>query len=133
MTPICVAIAVVQDNGRFLVGTRPADVPLAGMAEFPGGKVHAEETPAQAAARECLEESGITVEVGDECFSTVHHYDHGVLEIHFFHCRPVNTAVCPRAPFRWVDAAELASLEFPEANRPLTEMLLRGGRVAKSL
>ena len=66
MKPICVAIAVVQHEGRFLVGTRPAGVPLAGLAEFPGGKVHAGEMPADAAARECLEESGLTVCVGEE-------------------------------------------------------------------
>jgi 8-oxo-dGTP diphosphatase len=125
MKPICVAIAVVRHDGRFLVGTRPEGVPLAGMAEFPGGKVHAGETPAEAAARECLEESGLAVEVGEEYFSTVQQYDHGLLEVHFFRCRPMDAAVAPRSPFRWVDAAELASLEFPAANGRLTEILLR--------
>ncbi len=125
MKPICVAIAVVQHAGRFLVGTRPEGVPLAGMAEFPGGKVHAGETPADAAARECLEESGLEVEVGGEYLSTLQQYDHGLLDVHFFRCRPRDAAVAPRSPFRWVDAAELASLEFPAANGPLTETLLR--------
>lgn len=130
MKPICVAIAVVQHEGRFLVGTRPVGVPLAGLAEFPGGKVHAGETPAEAAARECLEESGLVVEVGREYLSTLQQYDHGLLEVHFFRCRVVDSAVAPRSPFRWVDAAELASLEFPAANGPLTEILLRDSGIA---
>lgn len=130
MKPICVAIAVVQHEGRFLVGTRPAGVPLAGMAEFPGGKVQAGESPVEAAARECLEESGLMVEVGGEYFSTVQQYDHGLLEVHFFRCRVVGDKPAPHAPFRWVDAAELASLDFPAANGPLTEILLRESGVA---
>jgi 8-oxo-dGTP diphosphatase len=127
-----VAIAVVQQNEQFLVGIRPAGKPLAGFAEFPGGKVDAGETPEQAAVRECFEESGLVVEVAEKYFSTVHRYSHGLLEIHFFHCRPVvlnqsenNSLPLPKPPFRWVSAAELATLEFPAANHELTQFLLR--------
>ena len=58
-----IAIAIVEYDGLFLVGQRPPDVPLAGLWEFPGGKVQAGETPEAAAARECFEETGLTAQV----------------------------------------------------------------------
>ncbi|MDP6469251.1 MAG: NUDIX domain-containing protein, partial [Pirellulaceae bacterium] len=61
--PTLIAIAVVEHNGRFLVGMRPVETVLAGFSEFPGGKVEPNEVPAQAAVRECLEETGLEVEV----------------------------------------------------------------------
>jgi 8-oxo-dGTP diphosphatase len=129
--PTTVAIAVVQENGRFLVGVRPEGVPLAGLAEFPGGKLHVEESPEMAAVRECWEETGLTVEVIKKYFSTVHRYEHGLLEIHFFRCRLIDAGKtrAPRSPFRWVTAEELATLEFPAANRSLTLQLLRAANV----
>ena len=68
--PVRVAIAIVEQNGQFLVGVRPESVPLAGFAEFPGGKVHDDETAAAAAVRECHEETGLQVVVEREFFST---------------------------------------------------------------
>jgi 8-oxo-dGTP diphosphatase len=126
--PIQVAVAVVEHQGRFLVGVRPAGVPLAGMAEFPGGKVHAGESPESAVIRECCEESGLNIEVVKQYFSTVHRYEHGLLQVQFFLCRPIescNPNLLPSPPFRWVDAPELETLNFPAANAPLTKMLLR--------
>jgi hypothetical protein len=61
-------------------------------------------------------------------FSTLHRYDHGLLEIHFFRCRLIdagNVSVMPRDPFRWVIREELATLDFPAANAQLTETLLQ--------
>ena len=124
--PTCVAIAIVGHEGRFLIGIRPAGVPLAGLAEFPGGKVHDGETAAAAAVRECREETGLQVVVDRKFFSTTHRYDHGLLDIQFFLCRLDAGAEgsSPISPFRWVTAGELAMLEFPAANAPVTEMLL---------
>ena len=56
-TPI--AIAVVLHNDCVLIGVRPAGATLAGLWEFPGGKIEAGETPNEAAERECLEETGL--------------------------------------------------------------------------
>jgi 8-oxo-dGTP diphosphatase len=123
--PICVAVAIIEREGRYLVGIRPEGVPLAGLAEFPGGKVHDDEAAAAAAVRECHEETGLRVVVDREFYSITHHYDHGLLAIQFFLCRLADgeqsTAI---SPFRWVTAGELAMLEFPAANIPVTEMLL---------
>jgi 8-oxo-dGTP diphosphatase len=85
--PTLVAVAVVEHDGKFLVGERPEGAPLAGFAEFPGGKVEPGETPEEAAVRECVEESGLHVEIVRELMVKRHQYDHGLLQIHFFLCR----------------------------------------------
>jgi 8-oxo-dGTP diphosphatase len=123
--PTLVAIAVVERDGKFLVGERPDGAPLAGFAEFPGGKVDPGESPDVAAVRECAEESGLRVEVVRELLVTRHQYDHGLLEIHFFLCRPVGSSTTnPRLPFRWVDAGMLETLNFPAANAEVTALLV---------
>jgi 8-oxo-dGTP diphosphatase len=113
-----IAVAVVGHDGKFLVGLRPAGKPLAGLWEFPGGKVHSGETAAEAAARECREETGLNVVVGKAYPIVEHDYPHGRLTLHFFRCKlsgPAGNTV-PNEPFRWVGRDELAHLEFPAAN-----------------
>ena len=74
-----IAVAVVQSDGRFLVGRRPSGVPLAGFAEFPGGKVEPGEEFGDTAVRECLEETGIEVCVCRQLCEMEYDYDHGRL------------------------------------------------------
>jgi mutator protein MutT len=119
-----IAIAVVERAGRFLVGQRPAGVPLAGLWEFPGGKVTPGETIEQAAARECLEETGLTVRVVEAFPIVRHEYPHGGVELYFFRCTIVEPEHLPKEPFTWLTAAELAELSFPEANRAILDQLL---------
>jgi 8-oxo-dGTP diphosphatase len=96
------------------------------MAEFPGGKVERGEDSAAAAIRECWEEADVRIEVLGEYLAKTHRYEHGLLEQNFFRCHIVDGSErTPRAPFRWVEASELAKLEFPAANAPVTELLLR--------
>ncbi len=123
-----IAVAVVEHDGRFLVGRRAPQTPLAGLAEFPGGKVMPGESPSAAAARECLEESGVAVDVGGEYPTISHDYSHDRVELHFFACRPIDDHATPREPFRWVSLAELTSLDFPEANRAILELLFAAHR-----
>lgn len=124
MTDVHVAIAVVRDaQDRFLVGKRTEGSDLAGYDEFPGGKVESGEAPADAAVRECLEESGLSVSAA-ECLFRVHHkYDHAAVHLEFFACEPLADAVL-RGAFRWVARQELASCKFPAANADLVEKLI---------
>ena len=119
-----IAIALVQDGDRFLVGLRGDDVPLAGHSEFPGGKVHPGEIPHEAACRECTEETGLAVEVVGTYAEIVHEYAHGRVRLHFFACRPTDPTQSPNVPFRWVSREELASLSFPAANAGLIACLI---------
>jgi 8-oxo-dGTP diphosphatase len=122
---ITIAVAVVEHEGRYLIGLREPGAPLAGYWEFPGGKVGDDETPAAAAQRECLEETGLAVTVGALLALVDHAYAHGNLRLHFFSCR-VNHPARPLAErFRWVAATDLLTYRFPPANRGLVEQLVR--------
>ena len=124
MPPTPIAIAVVEHAGRVLIGQRPAGVALAGLWEFPGGKVEPGETPAQAARRECREETGLDVEIGDAYPAVVHQYDYDRVQLHFFAARVLDPTAPPLPPFRWVARAELADYEFPAANTALVRYLV---------
>src|SRR5438067_9121314 len=115
--PTPIAIAVVEDNGRFLVGQRPAGVPLAGLWEFPGGKIECGETPEAAAVRECFEETGITVEPLFRYPEHIRIYAHDHVHLYFIACRSsASQSNSPRPPFRWVQREDLNRLQFPEGN-----------------
>ena len=122
--PTQIAIAVVERDGHFLVGERPAGKPLAGYAEFPGGRVESGETPEQAAVRECFEETGLSVAVVRRYHDRRHDYAHDRVHLHFFACRTAGVDTEPRFPFRWVSRADLKTLDFPEANLALLSMLI---------
>ncbi len=122
-----IGIAVVESAGRILVGRRSANVPLAGLAEFPGGKCEADETPRSCAVRECGEETGLLVVPREHLATVEHSYAHGDVELHFWRCRlspGLDDQATPASPFRWVTFAELATLDFPEANKTVLEQLL---------
>jgi mutator protein MutT len=127
MTFPAVGIAVVEHRGRYLVGFRPAEGPLAGYAEFPGGKCRPGETPGLCACRECLEETGLEVQTVDLLMRRTFSYPHGTFDLHFWHCCPGPKAVVAdrHNGYRWVPASELKSLTFPEANAPLIELLTK--------
>ncbi|MEX2176573.1 MAG: (deoxy)nucleoside triphosphate pyrophosphohydrolase [Pirellulaceae bacterium] len=122
--PTSIAIAVVEHEGRFLVGQRGPGAPLAGLWEFPGGKTEPGETPEAAAVRECREETGLAVESLGSYPEQVQTYDHGEVHLHFIACRLVPGApVAPREPFGWVDREALAKLAFPTGNSGLLRIL----------
>lgn len=127
-TPQPIAVAVVSHGGRVLIGRRPAGAALAGLWEFPGGKVHEGETPHDAAARECLEETGLAVRVAGLLAEVEHAYSHGLVRITFFAADPLDPAAPPRKPFRWVPMGELHQYQFPEANREVVAGLSQASR-----
>lgn len=121
--PKLIAVAVVRHGDKFLVGPRPAGVPLAGFWEFPGGKVEPFESPADAAVRECREETGLNVRVVAEYPPADFDYSHGSLHLRFFDCVIAQECDSPSLPFVWVERQRLAQLAFPPANAPLLSWL----------
>ncbi|MCH7725491.1 MAG: (deoxy)nucleoside triphosphate pyrophosphohydrolase [Planctomycetes bacterium] len=122
--PTQIAIAVVRSDNRVLIGQRPADVPLGGLWEFPGGKVKGGESLADAASRECREETGLEVEIIERFCTKTHTYTHDQVQLHFFFCQSCVPGGQPAAPFHWVNCEELDQFRFPEANREVVKLLM---------
>jgi len=118
-----IAIAVVEHENRFLIGQRPDGVALAGLWEFPGGKMQSGESPEQAAVRECLEETGLVVQPKSRYPQHQHAYTHDTVQLHFIACQPLDPLAVPLAPFRWVQRGELDQYEFPAGNAELLKQL----------
>jgi 8-oxo-dGTP diphosphatase len=125
---VIVVAAVIEANERFLVTRRQAGVHLAGMWEFPGGKIDLDEPHASALRRELKEELDVEADVGERVYHTVHGYDDRTVELHFYRCALKGE---PRPllgqQMRWVPRAELRSLGFPPADAELIEMLTKSG------
>jgi mutator protein MutT len=118
-----VGIAIVEHQGRYLVGTRPADADLPGKAEFPGGKCEAGESPEHAAVRECLEETGLEVEPIRLLQQREFTYEHATVELHFWLCCPLGDPSEPENGFRWFACDELERERFPEANDEILALI----------
>ncbi len=127
--PVEIAVAVVERDGEFLIGLRPPGAALAAMWEFPGGKIEPGETPAEAAARECREETGISVRVGACLVETTYDYPHACVRLHFLRAMLDGPSAEVPARFRWVPLAALADYEFPPANAKVLRLLRETGQL----
>jgi 8-oxo-dGTP diphosphatase len=124
LNAVDVVAAVVDDGQRYLVTRRQAGVHLAGMWEFPGGKVRASESQEQALRREMLEELGVDVAVDGLVLSTSHSYPDRTVTLHFYKCRLLGSPTPQLGQqMRWVTRSELQSLEFPPADADLIALL----------
>jgi 8-oxo-dGTP diphosphatase len=124
-SPRVIVAAVIMTNGRVLACERSAPPEVAGRWEFPGGKVERGETDAQALARECLEELGVRVEVGERVGPDVP-LAHGRAVLRVFRVTLLNGDV-PRAlehtAMRWLGPAELTSVRWLPADKPIVTEL----------
>ena len=116
--PIVVAAAVVMRAGRVLLTRRAEGQHLAGMWEFPGGKLEAGESPEEALVRECREECGIEVEVNDILEVTHHKYPEKDVLLLFYRCRLRAGEVrhLQVADHAWVTPPELDRYPLPPAD-----------------
>jgi len=125
---IVVVAAVIEDRHGFLVTRRQPGTHLAGMWEFPGGKIDPDESHAAALRRELGEELGVDADVGELVHEATHAYADVTVALYFYRCRLVGT---PRPllgqEMRWVARSELSSLGFPPADTELIELLTRSG------
>jgi mutator protein MutT len=125
---VLIAVAVVEHGGRVLIGRRPPGVPLAGFWEFPGGKIGAGETAADAARRECREETGLAVDIQGTYCEVEEAYGHGRVRIRFLAASPIDPGQDVAEPFRWVAISQLADYQFPRANRAVIRELTQRSR-----
>jgi 8-oxo-dGTP diphosphatase len=121
------AAALIDRDGRVLLAQRPEGKSMAGLWEFPGGKVEPDETPEAALVRELNEELGI--ETWDSCLAPLtfasHAYDDFHLLMPLFACRKWNGIVKPKESqtLKWVEAKAIKEYPMPAADIPLASIL----------
>jgi 8-oxo-dGTP diphosphatase len=124
---LVVAVALIDADGRVLLAERPAGKPMAGLWEFPGGKLREGETPEAALIRELREELGIDVTAS--CLAPLAFASHGYEDFHLlmplYVCRRWQGMVTPREGQRltWVRPPRLEEYPMPPADKPLVAML----------
>lgn len=126
-TRLVAAVALIDADGRVLVARRPAGRAMAGLWEFPGGKVEAGETPETGLIRELREELGI--DVSESCLAPLVFASHGYDDFHLlmplYVCRVWEGIVTAREgqELKWAHPAALAGLPMPPADEPLVPLL----------
>jgi 8-oxo-dGTP diphosphatase len=122
------ACALVDADGRVLLAQRPEGKQLAGLWEFPGGKVEAGETPEQCIIRELQEEIGIETDI--PCLAPLtfasHSYDDFHLLMPLFVCRRFRGIAHPREgqALKWVRPKQMREYPMPPADAPLIPFLI---------
>ena len=124
---LVVACALVDIDGRVLLTQRPQGKRMAGLWEFPGGKMRAGETPEAALIRELKEELGI--DVTQACLAPLsfasHAYDDFHLLMPLYVCRQWDGQIVPQEgqETQWVRPRDMFGLDMPPADKPLIAML----------
>jgi 8-oxo-dGTP diphosphatase/A/G-specific adenine glycosylase len=120
-----IALALIHRDGELLVARR-ARGPLAGLWEFPGGKIEAGESVEAAARRECAEELGVEVESGVVLRVVEHAYPDLTVRLHPVLCR-LQEGSSPRpldaTALAWAHPAELAAWDIPAPNHSILAQL----------
>ena len=131
------AVALFDADGRVLLTQRPEDKPMAGLWEFPGGKIELGETPEQALGREMREELGI--EICEQCSTPLTFVSHTYANFHLlmmlYVCRKWEGTPTPLEgqKLSWKYPKDMASLPMPPADVPLVAALIASQHVWKKL
>ena len=126
-TVLVVACALVDEDNRVLIARRPEGREMAGLWEFPGGKVEAGEKPEDALIRELAEELGI--DVTESCLAPLTFASHGYEKFHLlmplYVCRKWDGEITALEgqELAWVRTNRLTQYEMPPADEPLKAML----------
>ena len=122
-----VVAALVWDNGRFMICQRPAHKSNALLWEFVGGKLEKGETKQEALIRECREELGITVEVGEEFFDVVHQYPDILVHLTIFNARIAEGTpeLLEHNDLKWILPGEIPQYKFCPADDDILEVIMQ--------
>lgn len=122
-----VAAALIWNGDKFMICQRPAHKSNALLWEFVGGKLEKGETKEDALIRECMEELGITVAVGDEFFDIVHTYPDITVHLTLF-----NATIADGTPkllehndIRWITAEEIPQYRFCKADDEILKRIMQ--------
>ncbi|KJZ46011.1 (deoxy)nucleoside triphosphate pyrophosphohydrolase [Pseudomonas fluorescens] len=122
-----VAAAVVHLDGKILITRRAPGEKLAGMWEFPGGKLEHEETPQDCITRELREELGVESVAGEILTSTTYTYPGGTIELIAIMVKLQSTQFTLQVHdlFEWVQPQELLQYGLAPADIPIAEEIIR--------
>ena len=122
-----VAAALIWDGDKFMICQRPAHKSNALLWEFVGGKLEPGETKEEALIRECMEELGITVAVGEEFFDIVHTYPDITVHLTLF-----NATISEGTPkliehndIRWITPEEIPQYNFCKADDEILKRIMQ--------
>ena len=121
------AVALIDADGRVLISKRPEGKTMAGLWEFPGGKVEEKETPEDALIRELKEELGL--DIAESCLAALSFASHAYTEFHLlmplFVCRVWKGVPVPKEgqEIRWVRPMRLGDYAMPHADNNLVSLL----------
>lgn len=126
-----VVAALIWDNDKFLICQRPANKARPLLYEFVGGKIDPGETPKQALIRECREELGITLSVGNVFMDVVHTYPDITVHLTLY-----NASILEGVPqllehndIRWIPVSEIPNYKFCPADEEILARLQRNNRL----
>ena len=125
---VVVSCALIDQDNRVLIARRPPGKAMAGLWEFPGGKIEEGETPEAALVRELKEE--LAIDVKSPCLAPLtfasHSYDDFHLLMPLFICRKWQGMVTPKEgqELKWVRPLKLREFEMPAADIPLLPHLI---------
>ena len=127
---LSIAIAVIKksdESTKYLITRRAMDKELAGLWEFPGGKVEESESIYDALVREIKEEVGLQIQHATPMTVITHTYPTKTVALHVFLVEQfTGTASCLESQLEmdWVSAERMQDLEFPEANYEIIQQLI---------
>lgn len=118
---ITVCAAVIEKDGKILIGKRKGGVDVEGKWEFPGGKIEHGETPEECLSRELFEEFGIETEVAELLCTSRHTYSHGTVILLAYRVLHLSGQLNPtdHDEIRWVPPCELENYDFAPADIPI--------------
>ncbi|MEZ4600006.1 MAG: (deoxy)nucleoside triphosphate pyrophosphohydrolase [Syntrophotaleaceae bacterium] len=126
MQPLIVTAAILCHNGRILITRRPLEKQQGGLWEFPGGKLHGDESPEEGLKRELLEELGIEIVVGPIFEVAYYRYEWGPVVVLAYPCRQVSGVVrnLEVAEHRWIEPEEFPHFDILPADRPIVHKIM---------
>lgn len=120
-----VAAALLVNEKKILIAQRKSTDKLAGMWEFPGGKLELGETLEECLKREMYEEFGIEVKVGEFFEESTFHYEAGTIVLYAYWCTWISGEMIAvdHDDFKWVTVDEMKNYDFAPADVPFVNKL----------
>ena len=121
-----VVAALIWDNNRFMICQRPAHKARGLLWEFVGGKTDPGETMEEALIRECREELGITVSVGDVYMQVIHDYPDILIRLTLFHCTIAEGTpkLLEHNDLKWILPSQIPKFDFCPADEDILARII---------